>query len=259
MTATRADPYAPLAHYYDLEISAFEDDISMYLDLARESPGPVLELGIGTGRVGLALAEHGYDVTGIDTSEAMLAIAQERAASARRSIELLLADMRDFDLERRFGLVVCALGSFRHLLTEEDRLQTLQRVREHLEPAGRFVLHVPAWHTMSWEPNPPPVLFDWSRTNPETDNVVTKFNVVRPNGAEQLQVLTLMYDEQDSLGSIRRLTVEMPLYTPTRSELALLFGQAGLRALDWHGGFDFGPYDALSPELIAIAAREEAR
>jgi ubiquinone/menaquinone biosynthesis C-methylase UbiE len=77
-------------------------DIEFYIELARRSGGPVLDLGGGTGRVAWPLAEAGFDVTSVDASEPMLARAEAKrelaSPAARRRVQLVRADMHDFEL-----------------------------------------------------------------------------------------------------------------------------------------------------------------
>ena len=60
------DPYAPIADIYDFSYEDFDDDVEFYDNLARSVEGPVLELGVGSGRVALPLARRGHEVVGID-------------------------------------------------------------------------------------------------------------------------------------------------------------------------------------------------
>ena len=120
-------------------------DTRFYLDLARRTGGEVLEIGVGTGRVALRLAEAGLHVTGLDASSAMLAIAAEKAAAAgvMDQLQLQLGDMRAFDLEgRRFGLVIVPFRAFQVLLTADDQRAALTAFRRHLRPDGILALHL---------------------------------------------------------------------------------------------------------------------
>lgn len=121
-----------------------ECEVAWYRRHAREAGGPVLELACGTGRLLRALAEDGHDVTGLDLSKAMLALAREQAAGApaevRERIRLVMGDMADFAFETRFALVVIADNSFRELETREDLVRCHRCVREHLRPGGRLLV-----------------------------------------------------------------------------------------------------------------------
>jgi SAM-dependent methyltransferase len=125
---------------YDLENPKFEPEGPFYLEMALAARGPILELGCGTGRVTIPLAQHGLDITGLDVAPTMLALA--RAKSAGLPIEWVQADVRSFRLRRRFSLIFESGGVFMHMLTRTDQQAFLARVREHLAPGGRFIVAV---------------------------------------------------------------------------------------------------------------------
>src|SRR3990172_922944 len=133
-----------LAELFDLDYSDFTDDLPFYENLARRSDGPILELGVGTGRVAIHLAHARFEVWGIDVSDEMLARARCKADLVGR-LRLLSGDMRDFELERTFDLIFAAFGTFHHLLTPEDQLACLSCIRRHLAPGGLFVCDQRPW------------------------------------------------------------------------------------------------------------------
>src|SRR5689334_13447124 len=95
-TLSTGDDYDRFAPFYDLEFAEFDDDLRLYFAFAEHSGGPILELGCGTGRLVVPLAEAGYDVTGVDLSPAMLALATETVerAGVANSVTLLEDDIR---------------------------------------------------------------------------------------------------------------------------------------------------------------------
>lgn len=88
---------------YDLENSKFEPDGPFYLALAQRFSGPVLEIGCGTGRITIPLAEHGLDVTGLDIAPQMLERAKHKAQNLL--IRWVEADARTFHLGTQFGFI----------------------------------------------------------------------------------------------------------------------------------------------------------
>ena len=135
------------AEAYDFDMGRSADamrDVPFYVELARqaaEQGHAVLELGCGTGRVTIPIAQAGVEVVGIDNARAMLDVARRKAAAAGLDIRWLTADMAAFRLDQRFGLVIVPFRSFLHLLTEADQLACLSCVHEHLLPGGRFALN----------------------------------------------------------------------------------------------------------------------
>lgn len=132
--------------FHDPSPPPIAGDIGFYRRLAREAAGPVLELACGTGRIAVPLAADGIDITGVDLSAGMLAIAQRKRdtlpEAARARLVLHFGDMCELDLDRRFGLIVVAFRSFQHLLTIDLQRSALAVMRRHLAPRGRVALHL---------------------------------------------------------------------------------------------------------------------
>jgi SAM-dependent methyltransferase len=123
---------------YDLESGPTSKNAPYYLEMARQAAGPVLELGCGTGRVTIPLAEQGIDITGLDAVPQMLTHARLKANGL--PIRWVCADMRTFHLDTRYLLIIVGGGVFSHLLTRTDQEALFARVHEHLAAGGRFVV-----------------------------------------------------------------------------------------------------------------------
>lgn len=123
-----------------------EGDVAFYIEQARETGGPVLELGVGTGRVALEIAKAGFEIVGLDLSEKMLARAREKVASTppeiRHRVRLHYGDMTNFRLDHDFALVIVPFRAFHHILTAAEQKSCLRCVREHLRAGGCFVLNL---------------------------------------------------------------------------------------------------------------------
>jgi SAM-dependent methyltransferase len=134
--------YDNIARLYDPWSRSVVEDVSFYVEEALRSGGPVLELGVGTGRIAVPVAAAGIEVVGIDTSAGMLEVARERAELAGVSVDLRHGDMRDPPVEGEFALVAIPFRSLLHMETEDDRRAALRAAARHLEPTGRFVFDV---------------------------------------------------------------------------------------------------------------------
>jgi SAM-dependent methyltransferase len=134
--------YDQIARIYDPWSRTVVEDVRFYVEEARRSGGPVVELGIGTGRIAVPIAVEGIPVIGIDSSEGMLAIARERAELAGVELDLRLGDLREPALEGKFPLVIIPFRSLLHMQSDEDRRRALRAAHGLLEPAGRFVFDV---------------------------------------------------------------------------------------------------------------------
>lgn len=123
---------------YDLENQEFEPDGPFFIQWAKELNGPVLELGCGTGRVTIPLAQAGIPMTGLDIVPGMIERAKEKASEL--PIQWVVGDVRTFQLQHTFRLIFEIGSVFQHLLTREDQESFLQRVSEHLDGDGRLIL-----------------------------------------------------------------------------------------------------------------------
>jgi SAM-dependent methyltransferase len=134
--------YDEIARLYDPWSRSVVEDVAFYVDEAVRSGGPVLELGVGTGRIAVPIAAAGVEVVGVDLSEGMLAVARERAELAGVAVDLRLGDMREPPVEGAFPLVAIPFRSLLHMETDRDRRAVLRVVARLLAPGGRFVFDV---------------------------------------------------------------------------------------------------------------------
>jgi len=134
--------YDAIARIYDPWSVTVVEDVPFYVAEAKRSGGPVLELGVGSGRIAVPVAAAGVDVVGVDLSAGMLDVARERAELVGVELDLRHGDMRDPPVEGAFPLVLIPFRSLLHMETDDDRRAVLRAVTRHLAPGGRFVFDV---------------------------------------------------------------------------------------------------------------------
>jgi SAM-dependent methyltransferase len=136
--------YDAIARLYDPWSTSVVEDISFYVEEAVRSGGPVVELGVGTGRIAIPTAAAGIDVIGIDSSGGMLAVCAEQArrAGVDGRLDLRLGDLREPPVDERVPLVTCPFRAYLHLRDDDDRLRALRAARALLRPGGRLVFDV---------------------------------------------------------------------------------------------------------------------
>jgi SAM-dependent methyltransferase len=141
---TEASPYDAIAELYDPWSRSVVEDVGFYVDEARRARPPVVELGVGTGRVAVPIAAEGVPVIGIDSSAGMLAVCRRRAelAGVADGLDLRLGDLRRPPVDKPVELVICPFRSFLHLEAEDDRRAALAAAFALLEPGGRLVFDV---------------------------------------------------------------------------------------------------------------------
>ena len=154
------EAYTGFAQVYDLfmDNAPYDKWAEFLLKTLRQEgirEGLILDLCCGTGTMTEILADHGYDMIGVDSSEEMLGIAMEKGARRaekagtetagsgedreRRAPLYLLQDMREFELYGTVRGVICICDSVNYLLEEEELLQTFRLVNNYLDPGGLFV------------------------------------------------------------------------------------------------------------------------
>jgi SAM-dependent methyltransferase len=132
-----ADEYGDPVRY-DLEYGTTGLDLPFYLELAARAEGPVLDIATGTGRVALALAEAGHEVTAVDVSPAMIAFAA--AKDAAEAVTWVEQDARELKVKGKFALAVVAGNALQQLLTDEDRTAALKAAWRQLTPGGTLAV-----------------------------------------------------------------------------------------------------------------------
>jgi SAM-dependent methyltransferase len=242
---------------YDLENPDFEPEGLFYLALARETGGPVLELGCGTGRMTIPLAQNGLEITGLDVVPGMLALAREKAAGLEGGglpIQWIEADARSCHLGCKFNLIFESGGVFMHMLSNADQQAFLGCVREHLAPQGRFT---------------------FSLFFPHYDNLVTvaeekewfsyqdrQGRSVRVSGTEhydelrQVKVETAIRRVTNLDGSLTEHVAPLGLRYTFPLEMERLLDQAGFVVLERYGGADRSPLTNESRFLVYVCAHK---
>lgn len=250
------DPYASIPELYDLEHAGFTDDLDLYLQLAEVVGDPILELGCGTGRVLLPLANAGHRVTGLDRSAAMLARARTLLAGSVAADRITLVNMTMAEAEGApggpFGLAIFTLNGFMHLAEPEEQRAALSAARRALDPRGMLVIDVM---------NPTPdhlASFDgrvqheatWTR---DGSTRVDRFSARSHDLVRQRIETDLWYDVIDQADSLKRVRTAFPMRYVVPSELELLLELTGFVEWKFYGSYELDPFDASSERLIVTA------
>jgi SAM-dependent methyltransferase len=244
---------------------ATRQDVGFYVAAARDSGGPVLELGCGTGRVLVPTARSGIEIVGLDSSPGMLDACQARLKIEPKEVRdramLRLGDMRSFDLERKFRLVTIPFRPFQHLLSTDDQLACLAAIHRHLEDDGRLVFDVfnPSIHNLA-KPN------DGSETDeeppfklPDGRSVIRRHRMINRDLVSQVNTGELVYYVTHPDGRTERLVHSFKMRCIFRFEMEHLLARTGFVLLHVYSDFDCSPYGAKYPgDLILVAEKKSA-
>lgn len=254
-------PYDPLAPLYDLENADFKEDLPYWLHLASQHPGPILELGCGTGRVSLHLGAAGHTLLGVDHSPAMLARARAKLAhhpQARANVTLQQATLTDFDAPAGgFALAILPFNTFMHLPTPADQRAALDRIHAALIPNGGLVFDIG---------NPYPVFaadaatlaaltLERTFTDPHDNRTIQQFSSQRLDRRTQQRHVTWLYDIITPDGALQRLTVAMVFRESFPAELEHLLARSGFQLQRLLGDYHTGiPFTEDAPRLVVEAS-----
>jgi len=265
-TPTLTDPNAYYAgglgvSMYDLFTGGglLAGDVEFYLDRARRFGGPILELGTGTGRVLIPLAEAGCEVVGLDLSPAMLDVAAaklgERPELADR-VRLVEGDMTDFDLAQRFALAIIPARSFQHVTTPPGQRATLRCVRRHVVPGGHLILDLfdPNFELLfanNGAGSPPREARD-----PRSGRLVRRTVAARHNDPLRQSVEeVLRFEEFDQAGNmVAREETSWSLRWSMRQEIAYLLELCGFEPIEQFSDFKGSPPDYGREQLWVARA-----
>jgi len=241
---------------YDLLLGGLDFDLPFWVATGREARGPVLDLGCGTGRVLIPLLAAGVDADGVDLFDPMLELCRKKAAATGFHPRLLVSDMRDFTMPRRYARIILAFNAFAHADTTEAQSSTLRRCHDHLRPGGALVLHMSYPGPGYWaEPDGEPAM---------------EIETVRAADGHRFQMWDARF--KDIVGQCQRSEIEIREFdTKGRTsashrfhttqrwvykfELELLFRLAGFARSELYGGFAREPLERPDQQIIAWAWR----
>lgn len=258
MTETTA---AALARLYDLDLADDPGDLDLYLALAEQTGGPILELAVGSGRLAVPLAAAGFEVTGIDLDQAMLerarAAAEAAGAGTTGRLSLVTGDARAVRLPDAgtFRLAFIPLNSLFLMGTRADQAEAIGTLSAHLAPGGLAVVDC-------WLPDAEDLarydgrlVLEWTRTDPETGHTVTKSGSAVWDAGRNAVGLTTIFDSGvQGQPAVRWVRVDrLRLVSP--EDLTAMAEAAGLRVETLAGDYELGPLEHGSERVVMLARR----
>jgi ubiquinone/menaquinone biosynthesis C-methylase UbiE len=249
-----------IADYYDSSPMVVQrtHDVAFYVSAARKYGDPVLELGCGTGRVTMAIAQAGYRVTGLDISPRMLERAMEKRAALPRElqdrVQLVRGDMTAFELNQKFRTIIIPFRPFQHLLEIEEQMNCLHCARRHLAPGGLLIvdffqtdperMHDPTFHREA-------LLAEYDL--PGGRHVALCERVAAFHRGMQRNDVEMIFRVTHADGKQERLVMAWTLRYFFRYEVEHLLARCGFGVESEYGNFDESALGDESPEMIFVA------
>ncbi len=251
----RETGYDPAAQVYDLEYPECDGaELDFWAAEGRRLGPQLLEFAVGTGRMAIPLARHGFQVTGVDTSAAMLKRAAARRAaltqSTRARLELQRDDMRTCRLAKTYDLAFVGFNSYLLLPDREARLETLHNAAAHVRPGGGVAVDVFSATPLDATPDHEEVEF--LERDPSSGLRISRERFYTYDEAARRGCSTLIYRYYDGplLVDERRLGYSLALVT--RDDVVAEFVEAGLQIDAVYGDYTRQPWRDDSRNLIVV-------
>jgi SAM-dependent methyltransferase len=256
MTDLRAE-MDRIARFFDDEYADYDEDLELLEAYAGRMGGPLLELGCGTGRALIPLAEAGHQITGVESSHAMIARAQQKIewGGLGKLVRLVEGDFTETALDGPYAFAFTLMNTFLHLPHTNAQLAALQHWRDALIPGGLLLIDVfnpdvALLATMdgrlewdrSWEQSEPPA-------------TVMKFITRVADPAEQVVTVNHIYDETAPDGALRRTVAAFELRYLWRFEAELLLDKAGFEVDAIYGDWSGNAFGSDSERMILVARK----
>lgn len=224
-------------------------DVCFLLERFRNITGSLLELGCGTGRAAIPLAEAGFEVYGLDASSAILSVARAKQeclpAPVATRLFLTEGNMREFEFAIQFGGVYSTFRSFQNLLSAEDQESCLRCIHRHMRPDGMLILNL-------FDP-----LYDLLLPGERTGVISSRF-VTHPISGNRVQIevlrrvndpLSQCFTETwqftelgpDNAGILRQEEETLRMRWTFRYEMRHLLRLCGFRVLEEYSDFQKSP------------------
>lgn len=230
--------YDSIAGIYDPWSASVVEDIAFYVDEAKRSGGPVVELAVGSGRIAVPIARTGISVIGVDLSPGMLSVASALGEEHGVSdlLDLRVGDLREPPVDETVPLVICPFRSLLHMADEDEKLRALRAAHDLLQPDGHLIFDVFA-----------PSSEDIAETNglwlEREENIFE-----RADWDEATRTLRLSVRSGESAAS-------MDLHWLSAIEWRRLIDEAGFDIAGLYGWFDRRPYQG-DEDMIWICRRK---
>ena len=239
----------PCPAYTDPRLAACYDSANphdpaddFYIALAGAEPKNILDMGCGTGRLAVALAEHGHRVTGADPSAGMMQVARNRPGGKR--VTWVDSESAALALETRFDLIIMTGHVFQVFLEDDDVRATLRNLRRHLAPGGKL-----AFETRN------PLVEEWRDWTPgrETLQVPGIGAVEIHYNVTSTDPTFVTFETHFRFAANDTAIATTTLRFMSRDALAAFLAEAGFTDIAWYGNWDRSPVSATSPEIIVVA------
>jgi len=233
------------ANFFDVDYRNYDDDFEFFEKYVSPDTD-LLELGSGTGRLPLYLAENANRADGIDLSAEMVARARSKASDVE-NVSFYEADMAEFDLDVEYDLILNQGNSFL-MMDDGQKRSTLRRVAEHLKPDGTFVVQIA--NPERWRQNPQRTMLHL-RTVTNDDEAVTLTYTQNIDEEEQVNQMIWFRESVDAeTGEVTKHVWPIDFQFLSHNDAVRMIKDLGFDITEVYGDFDREPFEEGSNRII---------
>ncbi len=249
--------YETVARYYDAEVGDRVDDLQLYSRLAGEYDSPIFDVGCGTGRVLLHLAQEGYRVDGIDDSREMLNRLDNKLTAMphlKDYVSYTEGDVLSFETDEKYKMVLLTYNALMHFHTQDVQMQLLNKLHSITAVDGLLVLDLPnAGETFATQETDA-ILLDREFIEPETGHLIMLQSHSYLDRVTQMLHVTWIYDEVTGDGTVKRLRVPHILRYFFFPEIKLLLERCNFDIVGVYGSTDEDPFEDGCDRMVIYAS-----
>ena len=239
--------FAPLYDYFQHGVKG---DVNFYLNYFKNFIGKILEIGAGTGRITIPLLKQGLNVTALDIAPKMLEILKEKAQKENLTVRTVCADMRRFELRKRFDAIIITFRAFQDMYLVDDQLRALKTIKKHLKPNGILIFDV---YTPSFEYIQKG---NWQWHKDQDINLPSLKGKVRIDYRNRYDMARQMMNQEYrfSYPGGRKEIIPLRMRFFFRFETEHLLRLTGLKVKNLYGDFSKSKFKSGSPEMIWVVS-----
>ena len=237
--------------HYDAKVESWKliEDIPFYVKNAKDYGDPILELACGTGRVTIPIAQNKLSITGLDILSTMLKEAKRKSKEVGVKIEWIEADMTNFDLNKKFNLILIPGCAFNSLLDLKSVEGCLMCVKKHLKPDGGFIFDAFNLDLEILVRDPSKIYPNAEYQDPDGRGLVIVKQNTKYDKANQILLWRLTYSIDDKIISKSN---EMKLRMFFPQELDAILKYNGFEIDAKYGDFEYTPFDSNPERQIFV-------